>query len=92
MKKCGLPNYQVKTDSNRKVYKTLFIVSKQIMCIVFIDNIKILQHYSLNIQKALIRVSNQVLKKLKLLLNPMYLDIIIQYQIYGKVKPILKIC
>ena len=61
------------------------------MCIAFIDNIKILQHYSLSIQKALIHVSNQVLKKLKLLLNPIHLDIIIQYQIYGKVKPILKI-
>ena len=45
--------------------------------------------YSLNIQKALIHVSHQNLKYAKLLINPLYLDIIIQYQIYEKVKQIL---
>ena len=62
MKKPGLPNYQVETYCNEKICKTRFIVSTQMVCMVFIDNIKILRHYSLNKQKTLIHVPHQVLK------------------------------
>ena len=35
MEKLGLPNYQVESYSNRKIYKTLFIASAQMVCVMF---------------------------------------------------------
>ena len=61
MKQIGLPNYHVEICSNRKFFKTFFIVSTQMVCKIFIDNIKILRHFSLNMQKTLTHVPHKVL-------------------------------
>lgn len=54
MKKRGLPNYQVETYSKRKICKTSFILSTQMLCMIFIAKMKNLRHYSLNMKKKMI--------------------------------------
>lgn len=58
MKQIGLPSYHEEIYSNRKFFKTLFIVSTQ-WCVRFVDDIKILRHFSLNIQKTLTHVPHK---------------------------------
>ena len=68
MRKHGFPDYQVETYCNRKICKTLFIVSTQMVGMVFIDQNFVTLF--LKKQKTLIHVPHQVLKSSKLLLNP----------------------